>query len=173
MALIPSLIWLALIASYVWSTGGLRSFLLGQLGLFGQHFFEWGPPDGEPRDVRFGFQLLGHRFLEKRIPLDKIESVEWCTGQATDIAGREMNDWQVWVWFDHDDPKRGEAQRKRRYRKPDQDLYGVDPSGPRDRTEALCLSLVSLLRRAGVDLIQGASATCFVRQAGSENGDAH
>jgi hypothetical protein len=174
VGLIASFIWLTLVTSTIWSAsrreGGLRKFLISQIGdVFGRHFVEWDSIDAQRSDIHFGFELFGHRFLQKSILLDKIQSVEWSTGQATSMAGRDMNDWTVWVWFDRDDPVRAEAQRKCRL-KPDQDLYGVGPADGKERTEALGLSFISFLRSAGLDLIQSATTTCFVRRTGEEKG---
>jgi hypothetical protein len=170
--LIASVLWLALVTAMIWSgardEGGLRAFLIARMGdLFGSRFVECEPVEVGQNQIRFGFQLLGRRFVQKSIRLDKIESVEWKTGQLSGMSGRDMGDWQVWVWFDHDDPARAEARRKW-HRKPEQDLYGVGPSGRKRRTEALGLSFVSFLRSAGADLVPGPTTTCFVRRAGAE-----
>jgi hypothetical protein len=172
VALIASFIWLAFVATIIWSSsrrqGGIRPFLISLMGdLVGRRFAEWNPAEAQPKWIRFGFQLLSHRFVQKSIRIDRIESVEWHTGQATDMAGRDMNDWHIWVWFSQDDLARTEARRKW-HRKPDQDLYGVGPADRKERTEALGLSFVSFLRSAGADLVQGGITTCFVRAPGVE-----
>jgi hypothetical protein len=174
VGLVASVIWLALVTAVIWSAsrqeGGLRKFLVSQMGdLFGRRFVEWDSVDARCNDIHFGFQLCGRRFVQKSIPRERIQSVEWTTGQATHMAGRDMNDWTVWVWFDRDDPIRAEAQRKW-HRRPDQDLYGVGPADRKERTEALGLSFISFLRTAGLDLIQSATTTCFVRRTGGEEG---
>jgi len=172
VALIASFIWLTFVTAMIWSScrreGGVRPFIISMMGdLFGRCFAEWSPAEEQPKCIRFGFQLFRRRFVQQSIRIDRIESVEWHTGQATDMAKRDMNDWHVWVWFSHDDPSRTEARRKW-HRKPDQDLYGVGPTDRKERTEALGLSFVSFLRSAGADLVQGAITTCFVRAPGIE-----
>ena len=167
VALIASFIWLAFVTAMVWSSsrreGGMSPFLINLTGdLFGRRFAEWSSADAQPKCIRFGFQLFGRRFVQKSIRIDKIESVEWHTGQATAMAGRDMNDWHIWVWFSHGDSARTEARQKW-HRKPDQDLYGVGPADRKERTEALALSFVSFLRSAGTDLVPGAISTCFVK----------
>lgn len=169
VGLIASIIWLALVTMMIWTTskrdGGLRRFLINRMGeLFGSRFVESYLADAQPGAIGFGFQLLGHRFIQQCIPLDRIESVEWNTGQATDMAGRDMNDWRVWIWYDHNDPTKAEEKRKWRHPKAEQDLYGVGPSTRKDRAEVLGLSLVAFLRNAGADLIQGTTTTCFVKR---------
>lgn len=146
----------------------MRPFLISLMGdLFGRRYAEWSPAEAQPNCIRFGFQLFSRRFVQKSIRIDRIESVEWHTGQATDMAGRDMNDWHIWVWFNHGGPAHTESWRRGR-RKPDQDLYGVGPADLKERTEALGLSFVSFLRSAGADLIQGDISSCFVRAPGVE-----
>jgi hypothetical protein len=167
-ALIASCLWIAIVIMIVWSgrkeDGSLRTYLINRLGdVVGHHFAAVPQPECDSREVLFGFELLGHRFVRKSILIDKIVTVEWNTGQATDMAGRDMNDWRVCVWFDHGDPEKSEKQRKW-HRKPDQDIFIVGPSARGAKTEALGLALVSLLRGAGAALMETEKATCFGRR---------
>ena len=170
--LVVSLLWLALVTAALWTAGkeagGWRRFLVNRLGdLLGRRFVESGPP--EATEIRFGFQLAGRRFVQHRIALHKIKAVEWTTGQATHMAGRDMKDWTVWLWFDDDDPARVERKRKWLGRNAEQDLHGIGPSGRKDRTEALGLTVVDFLRDAGADLVADSTApACFLRR-----GDPH
>ena len=169
VAWIVSILWLVLVAGLVWSAsreaGGLLLLLTNQVGdLFGRRFVRVDPPDVQPRCIRFGFELLSLRFLERSILLDSIESVEWTMGQASHMAGKDMNDWRVWLWFDHKDATTSERQRKWGARKPEQDPHGVGPSRPKDHIEYLARSFLAFLRTAGLDLVQGAGPACFVRR---------
>jgi len=78
------------------------------------------------------------------------------------MAGHDMTDWGVYLWFDHNDPDKSE--KKRKLKKPDQDIYRVGPSTRKSRAEAFGLSFVAFLRDAGAKLDQGAIPTCFVRR---------
>lgn len=167
VALIASSLWLALVTISIWTAcrneGGLRRYLINRVGdLAGQRFVEADPADAQPQHIHFGFQLFGCCFIQKSILLTKIETGEWRTGQATGMAGRDMNDWHISIWLDRDDPALTEKQRASL--RPDQYIYCVGPSVRKEETEALGLSLVAFLREAGADLIQGETATCFVRQ---------
>jgi hypothetical protein len=167
VGIVASSIGLVFIAMMIGSAateeGGLRRFLINRLGeLFGKLFVVSHFSDAEPGAIRFGFRLLGHRFIQQTIPVGRIESVEWNTGQATARAGHDMNDWHVVVWFDHNDPRKSE--KRGNWPKPDQDLHIVGPSSQKERAEELGLSLVAFLRDAGADLIQGTTANCFVRR---------
>lgn len=164
MALIASCLWIALVMMNVWITyrdqGGLRKSLICFIGdRAGKRFVEFDPADAPPQSLRFGFQLFGHRFIQKFILLNSIKKVDWNTGQATDMVGRDMNDWQAWIWFTKNEFATGKKQRSSWK----SDLYGIGPSGCKAETEALGLSFVAFLRDAGVDLIADATTTCFVR----------
>jgi hypothetical protein len=165
-----SYLWLGLITllvgNAVLESGGLFRFLINRLGdWFGSPFVE-----ARSEEVHFGFHWLGLRFIQQRIPIERIELVEWSTGQATAMAGHDRDDWDVILWFDHADPTRAEVQRRRGHPKPGQDLRVVGPDGPKARTEAFGLSLVAFLRTAGADLIPGATSTCFVRRSAAGEG---
>jgi hypothetical protein len=169
VARMASILWLTLVTAMVWSAsrevGGLRLFLTNWVGdLFGRRFVRADPPEVRPRCVRFGFVLLGLRFVERSILLDRIESLEWAPGQASALAGKDLNDWRVWLWFDHKDSAKTARQRKWGARKPEQDLHGVGPAGRKDHIEALARSFLAFLQTAGVDLVQGAGPACFVRR---------
>lgn len=158
MAVIPSLIWLAFVTMCVKSSakrdGGLHPFIVNQIGeLFGHKFVERDTSNPHPQCIRFGFQLLGHRFIQKCVPLERIESVSWQTGQASGMAGRDMKDWTVWLYLDNFHQKPNLSA-----------LYGVGPATRKDRTEALGRAFVSFLQNAGVDLVQGEQPNWFVRR---------
>jgi hypothetical protein len=165
--LIASLLWLTLVTAVSWTAcreaGGLRRFLINRVAVLGWPFMESGAP--ETGNIRVGFQFAGRRFIQRRVSLNRIKAVEWTTGQATSMSGRDMNDWTVWLWFEDHDPVRAEGRRKWLGRNAEQDLYGIGPSARKDRAEALGLSVVNFLREAGVDLITDSkSSACFVRR---------
>jgi len=165
IAIIASSIWLIFITIMIWTAckkaGSLRNFLINRLGdMAGRQFVESTPQDAQPIEIRFGYQLFGHRFIQRTIALDKIESVEWCPGQATGMTGRDMKDWSVYLWFDHDDP----TKRKKWSRKPDQDIYVVGPSKRWEDTDAFGRSFVGFLCAAGAVLVQCDKTFCFVRR---------
>ena len=142
---------------------GVARFLIDLVGAFAPRHLMWFVLDaGCSGEVCFGYSAFGRLFCFLALPVDRIESVEWTTGQATSIAGRDMNDWHVIVWYDHRDPARSERQRL--YPKPDQELYIVGPSRRKDLTTNFGLSVVALLRQAGASLEQSDDECLFVRQ---------
>lgn len=99
--------------------------------------------------IRFGYRLFGLRLYYQKLAVHKIESVEWSTGQATHMAGRDMNDWTVGIWYDHDDPRNSIKGRKLQRWKPDQDICIVGPSGPKAHSESQGQALLGFLKRQG------------------------
>ena len=167
VGLIASVTWIVFVTMLTWSgirkEGGLIRFLNHHLGeLLGRHYAEVPAHDPPSREIRFGYELLGHRFVKQSISIDAIETVEWCTGQATSMAGRDMHDRHVCLWYDHGDPAKSEKQRKW-HRKPDQDVFIVGPSTPKQRADALGIQFVEFLRDAGALLVQTETSDCFVR----------
>ncbi|MBN2589399.1 MAG: hypothetical protein JXA96_06030 [Sedimentisphaerales bacterium] len=167
VALVVSVVWLVLITMLIWSKnrqqGNLYRFLMNYLGnMFGRHFAEMPAQNSSHNEVHFGYELFGRRFLKQIIRIDRIESVEWYTGQATDMAGRDMNDWNVCLWYNHNDPVKSEKNSKW-HRKPDQDVYIVGPSVNKEKVEALGTLLIAFLRDAGISLVQSEESNCFVR----------
>lgn len=168
VAIIASSIWLAFVTLSIWSAckygGGLRKFLINHLAVFSpRHFVESIPRENGPAEIRFGYQLCGLRLFHFRVPVDKIETVGWHTGQTTSMARRDINDWQVTLWLDHDDPVKSQKQQKW-HEKPDQGCYIVGPSGPKKDTESFGLAFLDFLRGAGASLLQGEYDCTFVRK---------
>ena len=111
------------------------------------HFVETASLHGDDM-VRFRFTLLGINFNQLEIRRAKLASVVWSSGQATSMAGHDMNDWSVAVWYNLKGSKRwasassyGEEAR-----------HGVGPVGPKHEVAALGASLVDFFRSAGIEL---------------------
>ena len=165
VAIIPSTIWFVFVIAMMWRAcreeGGFRRFLTYRLALLGGRFFvECSPHSVQPAEVHFGYRILGHRYLQREVLLDKIESVEWRPGQGSDMAGRDMKDWSVHLWFDQDDP----VKRNKWSRKPEQGIHIVGPARRKEETEAFGLSFVDFLRDAGASLVRGEGDCIFVRK---------
>jgi hypothetical protein len=165
-AVIPSLIWLSLVSAVLFGfckERGISQVLTEILGAFARKQFARAiPHDGGQSEIQFGYRILGYQRLHLAIPLDKIKSVNWSTGQATHMAGRDMNDWSVALWYDHDDPARSEE--KKGLRKPDQEVYIVGPTGKKENTAAFGRSFVDYLRESGASLVAGDDDCTFVRR---------
>ena len=171
VGIIPSLIWLFFVTTVVWNGSrearGLRRYLAGRVSMFAGRRFVLYPSDqvDSPR-IRFGYELFGRRVFERDVEIDRIESVQWTTGQATSMAGHDMNDWNVVLWFDHCDPEK--SKNRHMLAKPDQDLHIVGPSTRKQETSDFGLKFVAFLREAGARLTRGEADNVYVRPNSEE-----
>ena len=153
-AIILSVVWLLWVATFSivcftsdirWA-GGLRPFIINRLAMLSaHHFVEIIPQHGDDLIVRFRFTLLGHHFINLQIHRTELASVTWRSGQATSLAGQDMNDWQVHVSYDRKAKKRTSLSDY-------QPLHIVGPPGPKHEAAALGGSLVDFFRSAGIEL---------------------
>ena len=77
------------------------------------------------------------------------------------MAGRDLGDWSVALWYDHGDPAKSLAQKKHRW--PDQEVYIVGLTGPKNKVDAFGHEFLNFLRQSGVFLVQGENDRKFVR----------
>ena len=98
--------------------------------------------------VRFRFTLLGCDFNHLQIRRAKLASLAWSSGQATSLAGHDMNDWQGNVWYNRKGSKRWTSVSGYR----EEALHFVGPSGPKHEAVALGASLVDFFRSVGIEL---------------------
>jgi len=88
---------------------GLHQFIKDHLASLSTHrFVEFIPQHGDDLTVRFGFTLLGRDFEHLQIRRATLASVQWGSGQATSLAGHDMNDWSVVVCYNHKGSKKGD-----------------------------------------------------------------
>jgi len=172
VAIIPSVIWLIIVTSIIWNgcreAGSIRRYLADRIAIFGGRAFVLYPSEqGEPCRIRFGYNLLGCRVFQRNIQVDRIESVMWNPGQATSMAGHDMKDWHVILWFDHCDPEK--SKKRHMLHKPDQELHIVGPLRRKEDTSALGYEFLSFLRKAGAHLVQGGADNVYVRLEPREN----
>jgi hypothetical protein len=166
-AVLASALWLGFVALLVWvharDAGGLRSYALDTIAAaYGRHYAQATDGGGPSGYLRFGYDLGRHRFVRRTFPLGAVRSVEWHFGQGTSMAGRDMNDWTVAVWYLHGDEAKDEQMRKWSAR-PGEEPYVIGPHRPKQETEALGQELVALLRSAGIPLVPGQDDQAFVR----------
>ena len=152
-AIILSVLWLLIVATSIKMSihddRGLRLFIIISLANLSVHqFVEISPQRGDDLMVRFGFTLLGHDFNHLQIRHAKLASVAWRSGQATSLAGHEMNDWYVNVWYNRKGSRRWTSDSGYR----EEAAHGVGRSGPKHEADALGGSLVDFFRSAGIEL---------------------
>jgi hypothetical protein len=151
-ALLASVAWLLLVGTMLAVArnvaGGTRQYLINCLGDFAARQLVWIEWRGEDSPhVCFGFQMGRGRPCYVRIRMDAIAKVEWRTGQASALAGRDMNDWYVSIKFDKRKSTITPLGRPYPHR-----FYTVGPSGPRETVEEFGLEFVKLLISAGARL---------------------
>jgi hypothetical protein len=173
VAMIASAIWLLLVVLAIWTIckmDGLARVLVNVLGCFASRQFVESLCEGAGHArIGYGYELFGRRYFYLTVPVEKIALVDWHTGQGSERLGRDINDWNVVVWYDHDDPV--ERQKREGTRNPDQDLCIVGPSGPKSEIAALGHSLVDFLCKAGASLRPGKDECSFVRKTADTEAD--
>jgi hypothetical protein len=161
LGLVASGLWLALVAFCltlaVWQAG-VRGAAVACLGPFSRRQFMDARPDGDGGVIGFGYQLFGRRFYYLRLAADDIRAVNMSTGQGTALAGRDMNDWSVAVWYRNPAPSRFVYPGSR-----DDLVYIVGPPAARAQTAELLAAVVAFLRAAGLDFEPGEDDTEFRR----------
>jgi hypothetical protein len=105
---------------------------------------------GTVQDLHFGYELWGRRLHYLEISAGHVESVYWGPGQGTAMAGRDMNDWSVVMWYD-DIPG---CRKVNPSFKPGLEIYIVGPTRHREATEILGLAFIEFLHAAGATLIE-------------------
>ena len=147
-----SLLWLLIVTGGltlgILDEGGIRRFLLNRLAAYSaDHFTEVIRGDGNDLTVRFGFTVRKRRFIQSQIAGAAITSVAWNTGQATSLAGRDMNDWHVILWYHRKGSKRWTETGCG-----EEDLRIVGPMDAKTNTVAFGKSFVAFLCAAGIEL---------------------
>ncbi len=151
-AVAASIIWLLLvfllIGSSCWAEGGIRQFVVNRVGEFApRQIAAVVKSDAGPAILGFGYDLFNRRFYYFKVRCDGVKSVDWNAGQATSLAGRDMKDWRVAVWFDTESVMMNRASHR-------WGVYVVGPSRRKELTEALGARLIDMFRRGGVPVAQ-------------------
>jgi hypothetical protein len=157
LALVPSVLWLGIVA-LVLVVGlyeilfevGVRQCFVDCLGEFARDHFVEAERDGERAVFRLGYTLFGICFDSFRVERAQIVAVSMGSGQASALAGRDMNDWSVLLRYrDPDIPARYFDGRRI------DELYIIGPARARAVTEEWFGAFVAFLRAAGVELVPG------------------
>jgi hypothetical protein len=155
--------WIALACSATWvlivtgvfaglcyDAGGVRQQFIRMLGALSSRQFvriELSA-SGEPV-LCLGYSIVGKNFYYRKVRLDGITGVSWNAGQGSHRVGKDLDDWNVAVWYES-----AAAQTKlspwHRDRE-ELDIVGMD--GPKESIEQLGRSLVDFLCAAGIELV--------------------
>ena len=165
-AIIPSILWLLLVGAVLAGFSrekGARPFAIEILGAFSlKHFVRTIHRETGGTEIQFGYRMFGRCHLYLTIPVEKIEHINWSTGQATHMARRDMNDWSIAIWYEHGDPIK--SQKQKGSLNPDQDVYIVGTPGRKENVAAFGHALLVFLRGSGASLVPGNNECTFVRQ---------
>lgn len=152
---IASILWLLLVSSVVVRSirdeGGIRQYIIKRLGTFSRQQFVRATPEHDAETISFGYLMFG-RFLSYRIVhVNAIRSIDWRSGQASAMAGSDMNDWHVRLWYRHPEgPPRIPIPGVRK-----EEIYIIGDSGPRAIVEAFGRQFIEFLNGVGVELTPG------------------
>lgn len=125
--------------------GGMPFWLINRGGEFvRRHFAEVIRDDSGQLLLCFGYQLFGRSFYLLKLKWEGIISVDWGAGQATSMAGRDMKDWHVCLWFHPDSAVWNGAAHKI-------GIYIVGLYQPREMAEVFGDKFIAFLRKAGMD----------------------
>jgi hypothetical protein len=145
-----SILWLAIVAFVLFAAifqVGLRMSAIEILGAFAKYHFVELRREGDRVVIGFGYQLFGRTLYYLQIEGEWVVSVNMNTGQATNLAGRDMNDWHVALWYRDPNvlPKPGPYSL-------DRELYLVGRAGAKAPTAEFLQAFVAFLRAGGVEL---------------------
>jgi hypothetical protein len=145
-----SILWLMLapfmVRVWIRQAGSARQFLVDAAGVLSTRQFVAAVQQPDVLAVCFGFELFGRRYRYIEIPADTIEYVDWSAGQASGMAGRDMNDWQVILWHH---PKMPSLPYPRKGKVAPY-FFGTPRS--REKTEALGREFLAFLKSVGIGL---------------------
>jgi hypothetical protein len=151
---IASSIWLLFVMGLLWlhGKGGMRALLVDCLGaLAGRQFVRSTTAGAGSQELTFGFELLGHPFVQLQVLAERIAAVQWSSVQAKGRAARDRNDWTVWLRFDHADP--ASSEKTSNTPGAEQGIWILGATTPTEVTEEFAHSFVQFLVDAGAKLV--------------------
>jgi hypothetical protein len=155
ISLIASLLWLLfvswIVVSNVRQEGGVSRYLVNRLGDFSPYHFIRATPPNVADTISIGYLLFDRPLPYLTIHTKAISSIEWCTGQATAMSGRDMNDWHVVLWHHHSQG----PQRKPFPGVRDEEVFIIGPFGHRSTIESFGIRMIEFLKGVGVELTPG------------------
>lgn len=155
IAMIPSALWLLLIAFVVMNgirESGWRGFWIAAAGAFSRQQVLAVSTSGDSSTLEVGFRLFGFNIVERRVPVQDLAGICWNTGQASELARRDADDWSVFLWYWHRDPAKEATQRKFRMRRPGQAPIVIGPPRAKSVTEALGWEVIGFLDDSGISV---------------------
>ena len=152
---LASIVWLLLVSWFVLNRvrdeGGVRQFVINRMGLYSRNQFVRAQTTDNGVSISIGYVLLARSLNYLTIDATSISSVDWNGGQATSMAGRDMKDWQVALWYYHPQGKKRQLFPGER----EEEICLIGQSGPREQVAVFGKQLVEFLTHIGVDFTPG------------------
>jgi len=153
-AVLPSVVWIVLVALVALSNiraSGMRGFSLGILSAFSRYrLLRVSTQPQQSRALEVGFKLWNLHFVEQKISGDDVVCVRWSTGQGTDLAGHDVNDWSVFLWYRHRDSQKEAKESESGRKRPGQSVIVIGPARAKRITEALGNRVLEFLSASGI-----------------------
>ncbi|MBL8814516.1 MAG: hypothetical protein JNL58_00700 [Planctomyces sp.] len=150
-----SLLWLLLVLTGVILSivddGGIRQFLINRLGAFSNRQVVRATPEGSAETISFGFLMFGRFLSYLVIDVRAISSIGWHSGQGTAMAGRDLNDWTVVIWYHS--PRTQDTRSYPEMRV--EEVFVIGEYGTKASAEAFGSNLVEFLKSVGIELQPG------------------
>ena len=154
-AVAPSALWLFLIAFVVISNirnSGLRAFVAACAGAFSRQQVLIVNASDDCSILQVGFRLFGFNIVEHRLLAEDLVSIRCSRGQASDLAGRDVNDWSVILWYRHHDRKIQAIQQQFGAPRPGQSPLVIGPPRKKTLTEPLARRVICFLNESGISV---------------------
>lgn len=157
--LVASVLWPSLIALWwYWAVGfdeGFERYVANRQSEFSRnHFVRVSSSNGAPQRISVGFSFHGRDRFLLDIDAQGLSTISWSRGQASAMAERDFNDWQLALWCR---PPEGSAKVRRPGMR-DEDIWVFPYTGSRKKISRLGESLVEFLRSCGLQLEAGKDA---------------
>ncbi|HSY48813.1 MAG TPA: hypothetical protein VLC46_08385 [Thermoanaerobaculia bacterium] len=154
VAVLPSALWILLL-TFVAGAGiresGLRGFCVATLSAFSRsQVLRVSTNCGEQKVLEIGFRLFNRTVIERKILADDLADIRWNTGQASDMAHRDVGDWSVVLWFWHRDHDRETREKQLGLRRPGQAALIIGPARAKRVTEELGSRVLKFLNESGI-----------------------
>lgn len=145
---------LVLIPTFLtWKENGTKMFFILFFKNFSSYFFlELLEKKSRNAHVKFGFYLFKQEFFYKTIFYKDNFLINSSTGQGSSLAGKDVNDWSTFIWYDHNDPIKSKRSQMLRY--PDKDICSVGASGTKERVLLFHQELIDYLNMAQLYVVE-------------------
>jgi hypothetical protein len=163
-SLVASILWLVFVAfmirSAIRNAGSIRQFVIEAVSVLARKQFVVAVNRPQGLAICFCYEFCGRRYHVVEIPAESIESLDWSQGQASSLAGRDMDDWQVYLWYHPRDRRHPLFPGMRTA-----DPHVVGPPRAREFTDRFGHEFRLFLKSVGIQLNHTKNETEFWRVA--------